>query len=127
MGELLCHLLGDYLLQNRWMAVRKLQSLPIAFLHAALYSLPFVLLRPNPAALVWICLTHALIDRHNVARYVVWGKEHLAPSAWWPDDFENCPTGNDPSVHLYLSAWLRILVDNTLHLAINHLSLTIFA
>jgi hypothetical protein len=126
-GELLCHLIGDYVLQNRWMAHRKVESLPVALLHATLYGLPFLALRPGLGPLLWIVLSHALIDRYNVARYLVWAKEHLAPRAWRPPPLARCPTGNDPSVPPHLADWLRILVDNTLHLVLNHAALTIFS
>lgn len=124
-GELLCHLIGDYLLQNRWMASEKTRSLAVALLHGLLYALPFLAVRPSLGAFLWIGLSHALIDRFEVARYLTYAKEHAAPRAWWPKPFRACPKGHDPSVPAHLADWLTILVDNTLHLALNHLALTI--
>lgn len=83
MGELLCHLVGDYCLQNHWMAMNKTKSTPVALVHATAYSLPFLVLilwswtpygavRPYrlwPLLIIWG--THFLIDRLRLASYWV--------------------------------------------------------
>ena len=75
MGPLLAHLVGDYVLQNHAMATRKTSSWPWALLHAAFYTLPFLLLTQDWRALAIIGGTHAVIDRYRLARYWVnfWG------------------------------------------------------
>lgn len=169
---LLCHLTGDYVLQNQIMADRKLSAWTWAGLHAAIYSLSFAALLvltasqlPALVALVVIFGTHALIDRMRVAgrwcRFYGVGTEG-AIVGWWrrrrgyvlaevvvkPDLVETrwvpgavvrafddvaAEEGFDrahawvlghsiPRVKDapdFLRVWLQVIVDNTLHLAIN--------
>lgn len=71
MPELLCHLVGDYILQNHWMANTKTVRSSAALLHATLYALPFLLLTPSWRAVLAIWATHFVIDRFRLARYWV--------------------------------------------------------
>ena len=75
MTELLCHLVGDYVLQNHVMADRKVRSWGWAGLHAVLYTLPFLFLTRDVWVLGFICGTHLIIDRYRLAGYWVrfWG------------------------------------------------------
>lgn len=87
MTELLCHLLGDYCLQNHAMAAKKTSSWRWAALHVVLYSLPFVLVfRPSHAALAVLAGTHLVIDRFRLAKYWVafWG---VGCEGWLPRQF----------------------------------------
>lgn len=120
--QILLHLAGDYLLQSHWMAVTKTKSTPVAILHSVLYSLPFLLIG-SPWAVFLIAAFHFPVDRYRLAVYVCYGKNFLAPKSAWP-------TGNDldrygfPEITpIWLSFWLLIIVDNTLHLVINALIL----
>jgi len=51
MEQLLCHLVGDYLLQSKWMAENKLkisyEGAAALVIHCFLYSLPFLLITPS--------------------------------------------------------------------------------
>jgi hypothetical protein len=171
MSQLLAHLFGDYILQSDWMAQNKTKADWPAFVHALVYSLCFLPLcfRPvyTPITFHWlawmvILLTHFLIDRFRLARYVVWAKNWLGPWKHWlliqcgllpnspnsckvwissdesmPLDYvaevdsfygatpplRACPTGYPPSTPIWLSMWLLIVADNTLHLAINYAAL----
>lgn len=146
MTQLLCHLWGDYLLQSDWMAQKKTSRLWIAYVHALCYSSPFLLLRPSLVAWLAIFLTHGLIDRYRLARYVVWAKnwagpfyqhvevkfgggEHAYIERQWrrknpTPDFADCqPTGYPATSPLWLSTWLLIIADNILHLTINFFAL----
>lgn len=83
MEQLILHLFGDYVTQSDWMALNKRKDSWPAMCHAAIYSIPFVLLTrhaPNPG-LAWtvIIATHFLIDRLGLARYMVWAKNWLGP------------------------------------------------
>src|SRR5208282_820087 len=71
MTQLLMHLWGDYILQSDWMALNKTKAWLPAAIHALLYSLAFLLLRPSLGAWCAIFGTHFLIDRFRLARYVV--------------------------------------------------------
>lgn len=83
MAQLLAHLWGDYILQSHWMALNKTRNTLVAWSHALLYTLPFLLLTgkaPKPAlAGVVILVSHFAIDRYALARYVVWAKNWLGP------------------------------------------------
>jgi hypothetical protein len=79
MGQLILHLIGDYLTQSDWMAQNKTKAFLPAFVHALVYSLPFLLLTTHIPALLCIFATHFLIDRYRLARYVVWAKNFIGP------------------------------------------------
>lgn len=117
---ILGHLIGDYVLQSHAMAVRKTSSWRWAWIHAACYSIPFAVLLgclhvPIGSLLLALLIiggTHAIIDRYRLA--AVWCRWYGVgfPGLWW--------RGNgwqDPPP--FLGVWLIILVDNTMHLAIN--------
>lgn len=134
--QILAHLVGDYLLQSDWMATEKTKRHLAAWLHALCYSLPFLFFRPSVAAWLVIVATHALIDRYRLARYVVWAKNFLAPinvpvrvhfgskyrsvnPPWSECSITGYPDGRDR----WLTVWLLIIADNTLHLLANGLAL----
>ncbi len=123
---LLCHLIGDYVLQSHVMATRKTSSWLWALVHAAFYSLPFAALllwldAPNALPILAIIGgTHAVIDRYRIAaKWCAWyGVGH--PGIWTPrEGFESPPP--------FLGVWLTIIVDNTLHLAINGAAFVLLA
>lgn len=129
MHELLLHLIGDYVLQTEQMAVRKLRSWYWAIVHALVYSLPFFIylcvINGNwtRGLYAWLLIfgTHAVIDRLAVAtticriKNLVW----FGPGA--PEKEEN--TGYGIETPPYIRFWLVVIVDNTLHLVINHIAL----
>lgn len=120
MIQLLLHLIGDYITQSDWMANNKTKAGWPAWCHATVYSLPFLLLCDQWAFLV-IWLTHFLIDRYRLARYVVFAKNFLG---WpWPKWGDCKATGYPSERPAWLAVWLLIAADNTLHLAINYASL----
>lgn len=121
MEQLLLHLIGDYLTQTHWMATEKTRRTWAAFCHATVYALPFVLLTQSLAALFVIWSTHLLIDRYRLARYVMFAKNWVTDrSLTWVD----CQgTGYHKDVPPWLSVWLLIAADNTMHLCINYFAL----
>lgn len=121
MSQLILHLWGDYILQSHWMACRKTESLAVALLHATVYSLPFLLIGSLYACSV-ILLTHVVIDRWRLARFVVIAKNRILCSGRKPE--LNSSTGYPNEVPPWLAFWLLILCDNTLHLTINFLALS---
>jgi len=149
--QLLLHLIGDYITQSDWMAQNKTKSFWPAWVHAQVYSTPFLLLTGFPfhserSWMAWwtILLTHFFIDRYRLARYVVWAKNwagdwrpwtmigsgsHTKPAEIW-SGFQPTPpwrfckaTGYPPSSPDWLATWLLIIADNTLHLTINYAAL----
>jgi len=150
--QLLAHAVGDYLLQSDWMATRKTAESRAALVHALTYSLPFLFLQPSLLAISFIVLTHFVIDRWRLARYLVWAKNWFAPR-WVPalelevpqpfisgrftavalesSSFlvRNMPwrlcsgNGYDPARPAWLTTWLLIIADNILHVICNGLAL----
>jgi hypothetical protein len=117
--QILAHLVGDYILQSHWMAQEKTKQSFAAGVHAVSYTVPFVFLSQNWVALAAICGSHFMIDRFRLARWVVWFKNGYA--------FSGLPTatGYRDDVPAWLSVWLLIIADNTLHLICNGIALTI--
>lgn len=135
MSELLAHLVGDYLLQSDWMANQKTKSHTPAAAHAISYTLPFLALTRRWQPLVVIASTHFVIDRWRLARHVVWAKNQVAPEAYrhqWDEHVKG--TGyhreGDPASACqlqakppFMSVWLMIVADNTMHGVVNHWAL----
>ena len=111
--SLLCHLVGDYWLQNDWMALNKKKNALIALTHSLVYTIPFLFITQSFWALFVICITHALIDGtdlvHRLNRIKNWNF--------------NTDDGYDSERPIWLTVWLIILQDNTLHLLLNYLAL----
>jgi uncharacterized protein DUF3307 len=119
--QILAHLVGDYILQSHWMAQEKTKQSLAAGVHAASYTLPFLFLTKNPVALAFICLTHFVIDRFRIARFVVWLKNGYAFRGAVPT-----ATGYRDDVPAWLSVWLLIIADNTLHLICNGIAMAVW-
>lgn len=117
MEQILLHLIGDYITQTDWMAREKTKRLFAAIAHALVYSVPFLLIA-SPIAVFIIYITHLVIDHWRLARYVVFAKNWVTDrSLKWA----NCSaTGYPSSAPAWLSMWLLIIADNTLHLSINY-------
>lgn len=119
MIQLILHLIGDYVTQSDWMAQNKTKSTWAAFCHATVYALPFLAIASVSAWLV-IWLTHLVIDRFRLARYVVFAKNWLGPRSSWHPWSECSATGYHKDAPAWLAVWLMIAADNTLHLALNY-------
>jgi hypothetical protein len=111
--QILAHLIGDYIFQSHWMAQNKTKSTLPAVIHAMAYTTPFTFITANPIALALIMLSHFVIDRWRLSRFVVWAKN----GPWLP----LTPTGYQDDVPAWLSVWLLIIADNTIHIACNGL------
>lgn len=115
MEQLLCHLVGDYVLQSHNMAVNKTSSTKWAVYHGIMYSLPFITIA-SPNALFIIAFTHVIIDRFRLATYVTRWKNYLFGS-FNPQSLQELYPEGTPA---FLSVWLIIICDNCLHLLINY-------
>lgn len=122
MEQLIAHLLGDYVLQTSHMAENKVQSWPVAALHAFVYSIPFAFLTQSPMALAMIFGSHAIIDRYRLAHYVVMAKNMIGDPKNWRRYQTN--TGFAAETPAFMAVWLVIITDNTMHVIINYLSIT---
>lgn len=116
---LLAHLVGDYLLQTHHMAVEKTHKWLPAISHGILYTLPFFFVTHSWIALLIICSTHIIIDRFRLAKYVVFFKNLFAPKEHRPTWEDAKATGYPSSTPAWMSTWLMIIADNTIHLIIN--------
>lgn len=117
--QLVAHAVGDYILQSDWMANQKTRRTYAAAIHALAYSVPFLFLHPSSGAWGAIVATHFVIDRWRLARYVVWAKNWPATPPWR----ECAATGYPPDRPAWMSVWLLIIADNTLHVLCNGLAL----
>lgn len=154
--QLVCHAIGDYILQSDWMASQKTKRSVAALAHVGTYTLPFLALTTSWKALLFIAGTHFIIDRWRLARYVCWAKNWLSPRWIVPTGGPGdpirlkFPKGQDPSdplkggvvvplrnlpwrdcsvtgypntTPMWLSLWLMIVCDNTMHVLCNALAL----
>ena len=112
MNELIAHLVGDYILQNHWMANEKVKRWFPAFVHGFFYTLPFLFLTQNPIALLIIGGTHVVIDRFRLAKIVARIRNWCFTDTSFPEE-----------TPIWLTFWLMIITDNTIHLIINHFAL----
>jgi hypothetical protein len=115
----LLHLVGDYLTQSDWMAQEKTKHWFPAIAHAVVYGLPFLLVTQSPLALVVIIGSHAVIDHYRLARHIVWAKNLFAPKRYRYPWSECSATGYHESRPMWMTVWLMIIADNTVHLALN--------
>jgi hypothetical protein len=115
MNELLAHLVGDYFLQSHWLANEKTKRWFPAIVHGLLYTVPFLLLTTDPVKLLIISVTHMVIDRYRLANWVARIK-----------NWTFTPNGYPEETPAWLTVWLMIITDNTMHLLINHFVLKQF-
>jgi hypothetical protein len=124
--QLVAHAVGDYVLQSDWMANQKTKDSIPAMVHAIFYTLPFLLLSRSWKALLFILITHFIIDRWRLARYVVYAKNFIAPESsqddgtvWWHPWSECVGTGYHKDRPAFLAVWLLIIADNVMHVLCN--------
>lgn len=103
---IVAHLVGDFLLQNNWMAANKARSHVACACHVSSYSLPFlalVLFAGVPlAALILVAAQHYLQDRY--ALHLRWMKFYgQTPPERWPVG----PLCVDQAMHL---AWIALVL-----------------
>ena len=117
---LVAHLVGDYIIQTDWMANTKTTRSWPAAVHAATYTLPFMLL----FGVMWqplllIAGTHFVIDRWRLARHLIWFRNLMSPAEWRKPWVDCQSTGYHKDKPAWMTVWLMIIADNTLHLIIN--------
>lgn len=110
---LLAHLFGDYLLQDHWMASKKLKHWWPAIVHASIYTGCYVFLTRNVFALLMIGGTHLIIDRYRLINAWIRFKERR--SVYF--------AANPP----YVIFWLMVIQDNTVHVFLNWVALRYIA
>ena len=103
MELIVAHLVGDFLLQNEWMASRKNKpggAIP-CLVHVVLYMLPFLLIGLLWWQLVLIAVQHYIQDRTELTLW--WMRHYKRASPQWTE-------GNlyvDQAIHL---VWIQAVV-----------------
>lgn len=101
MNYLVGHLIGDYLLQNDWMAQNKKQRTFPCFVHCSAYTAAIALLTLWPWwALAIVFVAHFIQDRTQVIR-------------WWMNTIGQEKFADPP-----LGPWSIIVVDNVWHIVV---------
>jgi len=125
-NQVLAHLVGDFFLQSDWMATNKKDKVLPCLVHVLLYTVPFLFLTLSPIALLVIAGTHFAIDHWKFPQRLIWAKNWLLTpertdrrQSWTACSF----TGYSPDRPVWLTVWLLIICDNTIHLVINALSI----
>jgi len=92
------HLIGDYILQNDWMAQNKKDKSWNCFVHVMVYMLPFLLCGLAWWQLLLIAVQHYWLDRTEFVKWFMkWkGSEIFATNVCFP--------------------WSQIVTDNILHI-----------
>lgn len=121
--QLLAHAIGDYVLQSDWMATEKTKRSIAAALHAVTYAIPFGFFRPSIGATALIIVSHFVIDRWRLARFVVFFKNAFWCHSNRPFSDYQTPTGYPAETPAWLAVWLLIIADNVLHVLINGIAL----
>lgn len=115
MLQLILHGWGDFILQNHWMATKKVEDTAEGWLaclvHVIFYHLPFwIVLNPSVDAITVMMGSHFMIDKFRLAKYVQMLRN------WY---FK----GTGTKAPDWLGVWLMFITDNILHITINYLSL----
>ena len=84
---LVAHFVGDYMLQSDSIANNKTSSSVWALIYSIIYSIPFLLLTTSLFALLFIIVTHFIIDRYKIVRYLIFAWNRLWGST---NDWEEC-------------------------------------
>lgn len=135
MLQLIFHGIGDYLLQNHWMAINKKKKGWTGFwacqVHCITYTLPFLFIATWQQALT-IYISHFIIDRTRIVDYFIAFKNNVKKYKTVEESklifgqmgYDISNFGYKKDVPIYLSMWLYIITDNVFHIICNYLSLT---
>jgi len=104
MNWFMAHLVGDYMLQNDWMAQNKKKATLPCFVHCLLYTISVAIftIQSDWGLREWsvVFIAHFIQDRTKIVNWYM--------QAFGQSDFAKPP----------LAPWSIIVVDNTLHLLV---------
>lgn len=126
-NQIVAHLIGDYFLQSDWMAVNKYHDKKAAFIHAFSYTIPFTFLTLNIPALLFIMITHFLIDHYKLPRYAVWIKNFIGPSGYPLKNMKDNGFNKECPTPEHIQSLIFIIMDNTLHILCNGVAIGFIA
>lgn len=98
MNWVLAHLIGDFILQNDWMAKGKKENSLICLIHIITYLIPFVFTDIIWWGIVLIGVEHFIQDRTNI---IVWFMRIK---------------GSDKFAEPPMAPWSIIITDNIIHI-----------
>jgi len=139
---LLCHFFGDYIAQTDWMAMNKGRKSWNCLVHVLIYTSCFLLLTTSWKALLFIGVTHFILDRwHVILKRMIWWRNHFPTGKYPPFKYCNTTGYYDDSPYntytsgyaegygtprlFFITMWLYIVQDNLLHLICNLIALTL--
>lgn len=126
--QLVLHAIGDYVLQSDWMANEKTKRKVAALAHVVTYTLPWLFLTTSWKALVFIAVTHFIIDHWRLARYICWLKNEVFSPKDWRHPWSECVgTGYHKDRPPWMAVWLMIIADNVMHVLLNGLAMKYLA
>lgn len=123
---LIAHLVGDYLLQNNWMALGKSKKIRPLTVHSGIYGLVFGLAFQSVDVFLWIMAIHFLLDTS-------WNGATI--SEWWlrlirgrslklaitpPTDKLCSASPNVKALYVAFTPLIYCIVDFLLHFAIQY-------
>jgi hypothetical protein len=147
----LCHIIGDFWLQSDWMAMNKSKKSWNCLVHVLIYTSMFLFLTASWKALLFIGVTHFILDRwHFILKRAIWWRNHFPTGDYPPfvlcdttGYYDDSPYNTKPfekysKEHqeilvedygkprlFFITMWLYIFQDNTLHLICNLIALTL--
>lgn len=144
----LCHFIGDFWLQSDWMALNKNTKTFNCLVHVIVYTSVFLFITTSWKVLLFIGVTHFIIDRWPfILKRLIWWKNHLPlgeyphwnycnSTGYYDDSPYNTwkPEGKSKEDmdkywgkprHFFITMWIYITIDNTLHLLCNLVALTL--
>lgn len=95
---MLAHLVGDYILQNDWMAKNKKNSPFVCAVHTLMYSIPFIFLGSLTAVQFFLIMFQHYVQ--DSSTFVSWFMK----------------TKGSTEFHDNMGPWSIILTDNILHI-----------
>ena len=120
---ILGHLIGDFVLQNKWMAYRKGTNYFPCLVHCLIYTLSVCLLTSfNPAWATIVFISHFPIDKWSIADKWLKLINGRSLKDYFDNGSLNIPVQNNPQFTHYLilrgsfTGIVYTVVDNTLHL-----------
>ena len=121
MEQLLIHLIADFWFQPNKMAIKKVEDTKLCLYHALIYTTIFLLLTRSPLALFIIFLSHFLIDRFRLVRYLIFAKNWIMERNL---EWQKCKmTGFPNDLPSWLAFILLLVIDSSAHLVCNYLAL----
>jgi hypothetical protein len=102
MNPFVAHLIGDFILQNDWMASNKKHGSVACLLHVLVYLIPFLVCYLQWWQIVLIGLQHFAQDRTT---FVI----------WWMRVWKRVPSENPKGIRLFVDQafhlmWIQIVV-----------------